>query len=464
MLRSLRHGFATNSSSTHSILFHARREIRIADTLGPTGLEGADDDCFVLASARDKALYILGDPELPHLSAHERLQLCQCLAAHDLSDLLNDPALDNLAMETQTAEVYRAAASGGVDFLTWFDFILQDEVMIHGYHDMDSQTSLLIAREVLVPLHDRLRWRRDGKALIAYSPLRGTRMRFSRTPYEKASVPELVDLKITDRCIHGCAFCYQGSTRTGAHAPLARIRGLLETFAELGVFEVALGGGEPVDHPDFPDILRIGRDLGLTMNFTTYATEWSRDSRIVSALKSAPGCGIGVSVHGKRDLKKIGEISEALRNNRYWADITAQTVVGAASPATLAALMQAAIDANMPLLLLGYKATGRGADFTERRPDETTMRALLEKVRAAVEANEPENENCGFCLGVDTAFLERYGSLLDEMEVPHVLRTSPEGKFSMYVDAVAGACGPSSYCDPSAMEPLGDIRTQFARW
>ncbi len=90
---------------------------------------------------------------------------------------------------------------------------------------------------------------------------------------------------------------------------------------------------------------------------------------------------------------------------------------------------------------------------------------LLRRAQKAIHDKESWNINSGFHLSVDTAFLDRYDHLLDKLEVPTLLRTSPEGKFSMYIDAVTETCGPpSSYCAETLMEPIGDIHSQFASW
>jgi hypothetical protein len=56
-------------------------------------------------------------------------------------------------------------------------------------------------------------------------------------------------------------------------------------------------------------------------------------------------------------------------------------------------------------------------------------------------------------LGVDTAFVQQFDSILQELEIPSVLKTSEEGKFSMYIDSVTMQQGPSSYM-PNEMVPL----------
>jgi uncharacterized radical SAM superfamily Fe-S cluster-containing enzyme len=83
------------------------------------------------------------------------------------------------------------------------------------------------------------------------------------------AVPELLDVSITDYCATGCPFCYRGSTEAGQHASTSYLRRLAAACGEAGVFEVAIGGGEPTEHPDFVEILRAFRDAGVVPNFTT---------------------------------------------------------------------------------------------------------------------------------------------------------------------------------------------------
>jgi hypothetical protein len=141
----------------------------------------------------------------------------------------------------------------------------------------------------------------------------------------------------------------------------------------------------------------------------------------------------------------------------------AQTVVGATPMKVIEEMLEASIIARAPLLLLGFKETGRGAGYGKSRPSDAAVKRLLNRAKEAAEGQDNDSYR-RFHLSVDTAFLDLYGHILDELGVPHSLRTSPEGKFSMYVDAVENTCGPSSYCDPSLMTPVGDIRSQFAAY
>lgn len=83
------------------------------------------------------------------------------------------------------------------------------------------------------------------------------------------SAPSLVDFQITDQCHLGCPHCYAGSTPEGGHAAVADIELALGQIAEVGAFQVAIGGGEPLLHPHLERILERCHQLGLVPNLTT---------------------------------------------------------------------------------------------------------------------------------------------------------------------------------------------------
>jgi hypothetical protein len=62
--------------------------------------------------------------------------------------------------------------------------------------------------------------------------------------------PENVHLQLNNVCSLRCPLCYLAlqSEDTGS-LPLERIEGLLEEWAEMGVFQLALGGGEALISP-----------------------------------------------------------------------------------------------------------------------------------------------------------------------------------------------------------------------
>lgn len=89
-------------------------------------------------------------------------------------------------------------------------------------------------------------------------------------PFWSAHGPEMIDISITSWCSRECSICYRMAGRTGKHMPLADYESVMRQAAQLGTMQVALGGGNPNEHPRFEEILRLTRrDYGIVPNYTT---------------------------------------------------------------------------------------------------------------------------------------------------------------------------------------------------
>lgn len=85
-----------------------------------------------------------------------------------------------------------------------------------------------------------------------------------------ALAPESVHLQLNNVCNLRCPSCYVGlhAEDTGSLA-LERIYPLLDELAAMGVFQLALGGGEALLSPKFAPVTRYARQRGLVPNVTT---------------------------------------------------------------------------------------------------------------------------------------------------------------------------------------------------
>ena len=90
-----------------------------------------------------------------------------------------------------------------------------------------------------------------------------------RDPFWSPHGPELMDISITNWCDKGCLFCYKSSTKRGKHMALSDYKRVIDQAAEMGTFQVALGGGNPNQHPDFIEILEYTATKGVVPNYTT---------------------------------------------------------------------------------------------------------------------------------------------------------------------------------------------------
>ena len=280
-----------------------------------------------------------------------------------------------------------------------------------------------------------------------FSRRNGTKIRIhfddDAPAYTKAFAPELIDIKITDYCDLKCSYCYQDSNDEGKHADEDFLQSLVWACKEMGVFEVALGGGEPTLHPQFPKILRNFRKRGIVPNFTTRSYKWLHDEKIREAVRKYAG-KFAVSVTQPYEMERAFHFADELGlaspdrdyDARDWScRMGFQYVMGTTDLKQFRELLKTLPD-HMELTLLGYKNVGRGTGW---KPYDYTK--WLDVVRCA------QNKHCG-TIGIDTSLATQFRDEILEL-VDERLVTFEEGKFSMYVDAVKQVAAPSSYCDES---------------
>ena len=88
-------------------------------------------------------------------------------------------------------------------------------------------------------------------------------------PFWSKDGPELLDISITNYCERGCRFCYRQSSRQGTHMAMGDLQRVVEQAQELGVLQIALGGGNPNQHPEFCNILRLIKEHNIVPSYTT---------------------------------------------------------------------------------------------------------------------------------------------------------------------------------------------------
>jgi organic radical activating enzyme len=94
----------------------------------------------------------------------------------------------------------------------------------------------------------------------------------SSKPITELEYPEFYDVKLTGKCEGKCPWCYMDSKETDEHYENS-VDKILSYFGQMTEnqrpFQVALGGGEPTSHPDFIEILKTFKELGIEPNYTT---------------------------------------------------------------------------------------------------------------------------------------------------------------------------------------------------
>jgi sulfatase maturation enzyme AslB (radical SAM superfamily) len=132
----------------------------------------------------------------------------------------------------------------------------------------------------------------DGKTIrLALNP---------RKPITDLEYPEFYDVKLTNFCQSGCPYCYQDSKPEAHYADVVeKIATYFGAMTEnQRPFQVALGGGNPNQHPDFIKCLEKFCELGITPNYTTNGMGLTPE--ILVATKKYCG-GVAVSCHPHMD-------------------------------------------------------------------------------------------------------------------------------------------------------------------
>ncbi len=260
-------------------------------------------------------------------------------------------------------------------------------------------------------------------------------MRFSVGPYTKATKPELVDIKITDFCSAGCSWCYQASTLQGKHASMENIDFIIAELAKAKVFEVACGGGDPLEMDNFPEIMEKFAAAGIVPNFTTKFPAkvrklWPQIGKLVGGFAySAENAG---QIRMAAKVLKNGGVPDSAVNLHY--------VMGLGDREHFKNYLRAAREVGYRVTLLGYKTTGRGKDVIPFPYD-----WWVDTVSELIAADECPS------LSIDTPLANQYAGV---MPVENYMFHRLEGQYSLYIDAVALTMGASSFDPTETLVPF----------
>lgn len=163
-------------------------------------------------------------------------------------------------------------------------------------------------------------------------------------------LPESIDVKITNYCDAGCGYCHERSTKSGLHGDLALGARLL-TQLPAGT-EVAIGGGNPLDHPLLVQFLQVLKDHGIIANITVNQVHLERyRDRIAQLRREGLIHGFGLSYHSMAPL-----LHEFVDSNTVF-----HLIMGVHTIDDLRAIQSEFPRAKV--LILGYKQVGRGIAY-----------------------------------------------------------------------------------------------------
>jgi MoaA/NifB/PqqE/SkfB family radical SAM enzyme len=194
----------------------------------------------------------------------------------------------------------------------------------------------------------------------------GYALRWGKTKEEDpfwGPAPELADISISNRCSQGCPFCYRDSKPDG---PLMSLKDYEFVMKQMpATFQLALGGGEPTEHPNLIDILRLSHEYGKVPNYTTNGTRLTPE--IIEASKQYCGAvAVSWSKHAMDAIQQF--VDEGVKTNIHFI-LTPDSIQEGIDLLRQKDLFGE--DGVNAIVFLMHKAVGRGSPKDTPTPEQT---------------------------------------------------------------------------------------------
>lgn len=239
--------------------------------------------------------------------------------------------------------------------------------------------------------------------------------------------PESMDVKITNYCDRKplCAWCHENSSTKGTHGDVSRLVDLLSPLPA-GV-EIAIGGGHPLSHPQFDDLVATLSGKGIICNVTINEYHFAKELEL-DRIKRLVSQG---HIHG------VGYSYETTPCDWDYDNLVTHVILGITPWEAIPEITRT----NKKILLLGYKFdTGRGKKFYGVHSKET-LDNIAQWKRAL-----PRLLNMGIHISMDNNAIRQLDPrrlFPDDAEYVKFYM-GDDGTFTMYADMVTGTFGVSS--------------------
>ena len=177
----------------------------------------------------------------------------------------------------------------------------------------------------------------------------GTKIRKNDLDFFAPETIESMDIKITNRCNMGCPMCHENSTPDGEHGDILSPSFLdnLHPYTEL-----AIGGGNPLEHPDIDEFLKKCKERKFVCNITVNQKHFIENyDRIKNWVDNKLVYGVGISM--TKASNKVVKLARTIPN------AVIHVIAGLVQPSTLNYLACK----DLKVLFLGYKRVRRGEDL-----------------------------------------------------------------------------------------------------
>jgi hypothetical protein len=289
----------------------------------------------------------------------------------------------------------------------------------------------------------------NGNYVVLLDLKTGTKIRENDLDHFRAAFPESMDIKLCNKCNMGCPQCHENSTPDGALGDI-----MSESFIDRlhPWTELALGGGNVLEHPDLVPFLEKCQRLQLIPSMTVHQAHFMQNIDLLKDLvdrKLVYGLGVSLS-------RPTNDFIEAIKQ---FPNAVIHVINGIVTPLELETLACY----GLKILILGYKRFRRGEAMYEEHGDEIeeTKSWLYDELPAII------NEHWFDVVSFDNLALKQLDAkrLLsqDEWDEFYMGDDGQDGEMSsasMYVDMVRREYARNSTC--TERFPLeDDIVTMF---
>jgi len=242
----------------------------------------------------------------------------------------------------------------------------------------------------------------------------GTKIRETEDDVFISSFPESIDLKITNKCNMGCLYCHEDSNIDGKHGDVLNTKFLdtLKPYTEL-----ALGGGNILEHPDLPELLRNLKFRNILANITLNQKHFMENRKLVEFLvKHNLIRGLGVSL--------VSPTNEFITAIKQYPNAVIHVINGVVTLEELKKLY----DNNLKVLILGYKEFRRGKNFYSKEVEDNKQ-IIYDNISDIIKGFKVVSFDN---LAIKQLELKRIFSNKDWNE----FYMGDDGQFTMYIDLV----------------------------
>lgn len=248
----------------------------------------------------------------------------------------------------------------------------------------------------------------------------GTKIRWNDKDSFNPIKPESIDLKITNMCNMECGMCHENSTPDGKHGDILNLP-FIETMFPYS--EIAIGGGNPLTHPDLIEFLEGLKERKIIASMTVNQVHFMHNIDLLKELTDKKLIyGLGISYIGGRHKNCIDAI-------RQFPNAVVHVINGIVHMDSLEALA----NNDLKILVLGYKEFRRGKTLYDE------CGSQINYLKAQFYDMLPKIVNDGWfkCISFDNLAIKQLEPkrLMSDKDYKEFYM-GDDGSFSLYVDSV----------------------------